>query len=54
MPITVVDVRLSETAGRTLLTVMTTFPSMAAMERLLSMRMDEGLTEAVSQMDAPL
>jgi uncharacterized protein YndB with AHSA1/START domain len=37
--------------GRTRMSIVSTFPSTAAMEQLLAMGMEEGLTEAVGQID---
>jgi uncharacterized protein YndB with AHSA1/START domain len=41
-------------AGRTRMSIESTFPSLAAMEQVLGMGMEEGLTEAVGQIDAIL
>jgi uncharacterized protein YndB with AHSA1/START domain len=38
-------------AGGTVMTITTTFPSAEAMEQLLSMGMDEGITAAIGQID---
>jgi uncharacterized protein YndB with AHSA1/START domain len=38
--------------GRTRMAIENTFPSQEAMEKLLAMGMEEGLTQAVSQIDA--
>jgi uncharacterized protein YndB with AHSA1/START domain len=40
--------------GRTRMTILSAFPSVAAMEQLVGMGMVEGLTEAVGQIDAIL
>jgi uncharacterized protein YndB with AHSA1/START domain len=40
--------------GRTRMTIVSVFPSQEAMERLLAMGMEEGLKEAVGQIDAIL
>jgi uncharacterized protein YndB with AHSA1/START domain len=40
--------------GRTRMSIESRFPDTAAMEQLLAMRMDEGMTEAVGQIDAIL
>jgi uncharacterized protein YndB with AHSA1/START domain len=40
--------------GRTRMTIESTFPSAAAMEQVLAMGMEEGLTQAVGQIDAIL
>jgi uncharacterized protein YndB with AHSA1/START domain len=55
MPIMLLLVVLDESSNQTTkVTVTTTFPSREAMGQILSMGMEEGLTEAVSQMDALL
>jgi uncharacterized protein YndB with AHSA1/START domain len=41
-------------AGRTRMSIQFHFPSAEAMEQMIAMRMDEGLTEAVGQIDAIL
>ena len=41
-------------AGRTRMSIVSVFPDAAAMERMLAMGMEEGLTEAVGQIDAVL
>ena len=40
--------------GRTRMSIMSIFPSTAAMEQVLAMGMEEGLTQAVAQIDAIL
>ncbi len=40
--------------GRTRMTIENTFPDVSAMEQLLAMGMEQGLTEAVGQIDAIL
>ena len=40
--------------GRTRMSIMSTFPSTAAMEQVLAMGMEEGLTQAIGQIDAIL
>jgi hypothetical protein len=40
--------------GRTRMTIENTFPDVATMEQLLAMGQEEGLTEAVGQIDAIL
>ena len=40
--------------GRTRMTIESTFPDLAAMEQLLAMGQEEGLTQAVGQIDAIL
>jgi uncharacterized protein YndB with AHSA1/START domain len=55
MPQMNIRVELSERAGGgTKMFVCTTFPSKAAMEQLLTMGMEEGMREAMGQMDAVL
>ena len=49
-----VDIAESGTDGRTTMTILTAFPSKEAMEKLLEMGMDEGMTLAVNQIDALL
>jgi uncharacterized protein YndB with AHSA1/START domain len=41
-------------AGRTRMSIESHFPSVEAMEQLVAMRMEEGLTQAVGQIDAIL
>ena len=41
-------------AGRTRMSIESHFPSTAAMEQVLAMGMEEGLTQAVGQIDAIL
>ena len=41
-------------AGRTRMSIVSTFPSTEAMEQLLAFGMEQGLTEAVGQIDAIL
>jgi uncharacterized protein YndB with AHSA1/START domain len=55
MPVNEVDVRIVELgAGRTRMSIESIFPDRAAMEQLLAMGMEQGLTEAVGQIDAIL
>ena len=55
MPTTVTRVTLTERPqGGTQMTVVATFPSREAMEQLISMGMEQGITEAMGQMDALL
>jgi uncharacterized protein YndB with AHSA1/START domain len=54
MPFMIIRVSLSETSGGTRMAVEGTFPSLAAMEQFLSMGMEEGITAAMSQIDALL
>jgi uncharacterized protein YndB with AHSA1/START domain len=54
MPVTVMRVELSEREGGTSVLITSTFPSTEAMEQLVAMGMDEGLTESMGQMDGIL
>ncbi|MFZ0159088.1 MAG: SRPBCC domain-containing protein [Kineosporiaceae bacterium] len=54
MPVTTTEVRLTEDGTGTRMTIETRFPSLEAMEQLVQMGMEEGLTLAVGQMDALL
>jgi uncharacterized protein YndB with AHSA1/START domain len=55
MPITTIRVGIEEVAqGRTRMSIESVFPSTEAMEQMLTMGMDEGLTQAVGQIDAIL
>lgn len=55
MPRNEVDVTITELGeGRTRMSIESIFPDAAAMEQLLSMGMEQGLTEAVGQIDAIL
>jgi uncharacterized protein YndB with AHSA1/START domain len=55
MPLNQVGVTITEVEpGRTRMSIQSTFPDPAAMEQLLAMGMEEGLTEAVGQIDAIL
>jgi uncharacterized protein YndB with AHSA1/START domain len=55
LPLSTARVRIKEVdAGRTRMTIETAFPSTEAMEQVLAMGMEEGLTEAVGQIDAIL
>ena len=55
LPITTVRVGIEEVAqGRTRMSVESVFPSTEAMEQILAMGTDEGLIQAVSQIDAIL
>lgn len=51
MPVTEMRVELTEHDGRTSVLITSTFPSTAAMEQLIAMGMDEGLSLAMGQMD---
>jgi uncharacterized protein YndB with AHSA1/START domain len=55
LPSTTTNVTLDEQpAGHTRMTIETTFPSLDAMEQMVAMGMEEGLTLAVGQIDALL
>src|SRR4051794_11111186 len=55
MPTMVMRVKLHERFnGGTMMTVETLFPSVEAMDQLIGMGMEEGMTAAMSQMDAVL
>jgi uncharacterized protein YndB with AHSA1/START domain len=55
MPFMIIRVALSETsAGGTRMAVEGTFPSLGAMDKYLSMGMEEGITAAMSQIDGLL
>lgn len=55
MPMNDVDVTITEVGdGRTRMTIASIFPDTAAMEQMLAMGMEQGLTEAVGQIDAML
>ena len=55
LPITTIRVSIEEVAqGRTRMSIESVFPSTEAMEQILAMGTDEGLTQAVSQIDAIL
>jgi uncharacterized protein YndB with AHSA1/START domain len=51
MPVMIMRVELSEEAGRTRMSIETAFPSAEAMEKILTMGMEEGMTEALEQID---
>jgi uncharacterized protein YndB with AHSA1/START domain len=52
MPTTTAIVTLSETSdGRTRLAIESTFPSREAMDQMVAMGVEEGITEAVGQID---
>jgi uncharacterized protein YndB with AHSA1/START domain len=54
-PTTTARVTIEEIgAGRTRMSIQSTFPSTDAMEQVLAMGMEEGLTQAVGQIDAIL
>ena len=54
MPVTRMHVALSEDNGTTRVVITSTFPSVEAMEQLIEMGMEEGMSEAMGQMDAVL
>jgi uncharacterized protein YndB with AHSA1/START domain len=55
LPTSMARVRIEELgAGRTRMSIESTFASAEAMERVLAMGMEEGLTQAVGQIDAIL
>lgn len=55
MPLTIMRVELSaRPEGGTRVLIHSTFPSVEAMEQLMEMGMDEGMREAMGQMDAIL
>ena len=55
LPVTTAEVTIAATDdGTTVMTVLSRFPSVAAMERLLEMGMDEGMRAAMGQIDAVL
>jgi uncharacterized protein YndB with AHSA1/START domain len=55
MPVMIIRVQLSEPpAGGTRMEVMTSFPSPEAMEKIISMGMEEGMIAAMSQIDGLL
>jgi uncharacterized protein YndB with AHSA1/START domain len=55
MPTTIVRVTLDDAdGGTTRMTIESTFPSTEAMEKMLSMGMEEGISEALGQIDALL
>ncbi len=54
MPVTSVRVTLAEKDGGTRMVIMSRFPDMQAMEKLLAMGMDEGMKAAMGQIDGIL
>jgi hypothetical protein len=55
MPSNEIRVTIKEVgAGRTRMSIVSTFPSTEAMEQVLGFGMEQGLTEAVGQIDAIL
>jgi uncharacterized protein YndB with AHSA1/START domain len=51
LPVTTMRVALSEEGGVTQMAMTSTFPSLEAMEQLVGMGMEEGLREALAQID---
>ena len=54
MPTTVMRVTIAESPAGSTMTVTSTFPSLAAMEQLVGMGMEEGMLAAMSQIEAVL
>ena len=54
MPLGTVRVTISEAGDQTTMSIESVFPDAAAMEQVLAMGMEQGLTEAVGQIDAIL
>ena len=54
LPSNEVRVTIDDVGGRTTMSIASIFPSTAAMEQLLAMGMEDGLTQAVGQIDAIL
>jgi uncharacterized protein YndB with AHSA1/START domain len=54
LPVTTLRVTLSEEAGVTRMVMTSTFPSLEAMEQMTEMGMEEGIREALSQIDGIL
>ena len=51
MPVMIMSVDISAIAAGSRMAITTTFPSAEAMEQLVSMGMDEGMSEAMGQID---
>jgi uncharacterized protein YndB with AHSA1/START domain len=51
MPTMIMRVTLTETGGGTRMEIETTFPSAEAMEQIIAMGMEEGMAEALGQID---
>jgi uncharacterized protein YndB with AHSA1/START domain len=51
MPVTVMRMTLSDEGGRTRMQIESTFPSTEAMEQMVNMGMEEGITLAIGQID---
>lgn len=54
MPVTRMVVTLQAAGGGTRMTIASTFPSVEAMEQMVAMGMEEGMREALGQIDALL
>jgi uncharacterized protein YndB with AHSA1/START domain len=54
MPVSRAEVRIEEHGERTRMTIRSTFPTSEAMEQLIAMGMEEGITLAVGQIDGLL
>ena len=55
MPVTIITVSIDEQpAGGTRMTVQSTFPSVEVMDQMVAMGMEEGMREAMGQIDAIL
>jgi len=54
LPITGMVVTLTEGGRGTLMTIVSTFPSVEAMEQMITMGMQEGMTQAMGQIDGIL
>lgn len=54
MPSMTMRVALEEGSGQTIMTMVTTFPSLEAMEQLVEMGMEEGIKAAIGQIDGVL
>jgi uncharacterized protein YndB with AHSA1/START domain len=54
MPTTLMRMEITDRSGGVTMTMTSTFPSLAAMEQLIAMGMEEGLREALGQIDEVL
>lgn len=54
LPTSTIAISLSESAGKTHVHISTTFPTREAMEKILEMGAEEGMREAMSQIEAVL
>jgi uncharacterized protein YndB with AHSA1/START domain len=54
MPTSLARVEISDRPGGVTITIVTLFPSLEAMEQLVAMGMEEGLQQALGQIDAIL